>query len=248
MDALLTNSPPTSEPIPAEDSAPARAATNLYSFAQMRLKVGDRLHLEPPRRIVGGRTSVTMLGWLEGQSVITTAPQNDAGRLVLQEGELVLMRAFTGKNAFAFRATVLKVAYLPFAYLHLSFPDKVEGVEIRNSPRCHVRVPAMITAGGKAPFQGNILNIGTTGVLIETDVPMDQDGSLIKIAFSLELHGVPVSLDLSARVCGAKGAVAGDDPSRHQHGAEFRNLQPNDRLVLGSLICYQLYEHPRSAA
>jgi hypothetical protein len=43
-----------------------------------------------------------MLGWLWVQCVIATAPQNTDGRLVLQEGELVLIRSFTGKSAVAF--------------------------------------------------------------------------------------------------------------------------------------------------
>jgi hypothetical protein len=43
-----------------------------------------------------------MLGWLGVQCVIATAPQNTVGRLVLQEGELVLIRSFTGKSAVAF--------------------------------------------------------------------------------------------------------------------------------------------------
>jgi hypothetical protein len=49
-------------------------------------------------------------------------------------------------------------------------------------------------------------------------------------------------------VCGAKGAAARDGTPRYQYGVEFRNLQPNDRLILGSLVWYQMYEHPRSVA
>jgi hypothetical protein len=246
MEALTTEAKSAADPVPAEVPVSSRAATLPATFAQMRLKVGDQVHLEPPRRIAGGRATVMLLGWLEGQSVIVTAPQNDAGRLVLQEGELVLMRAFTGKSAFAFRATVLKAAHLPFHYLHLNFPDKVEGVAIRNSPRCRLRLPAEIAVSGKAAGQGNILNIGTTGALIETAEPLGQDEGMIQIAFSFELHGVPVSLDLRAQVCGAKSAAATDGTPRHQYGVEFRNLQPNDRLILGSLVCYRMYEHPRS--
>jgi len=246
MEALTIEAKAAADPVPAEVPVSTRAATRPATFAEMRLKVGDQVHLDPPRRIAGGRATVILLGWLEGQSVIVTAPQNGAGRLVLQEGERVLMRAFTGKSAFAFRASVLKAAYLPYPYLHLSFPDKVEGVAIRSSPRCRVRLPAEITAGGKAAGPGNILNIGTTGALIETAGPLVQDDGLIQIAFSLELHGVPVSLDLGAQVCGAKNAPAGGDARCHQYGVEFKNLQPNDRLILGSLVWYQMYEHPRS--
>ena len=246
MEALQEKAPTLPAPDAAAVPPPARVAALPSSFAQMRLKVGDQIHLEPPRRIVAGRATVTTLGWLEGQSIMVTAPQNDAGRLVLQEGEQVLLRAFTGKSAFAFCTTVLKAAHQPFHYLHLSFPDKVEGVAIRNSPRCRMRLPAAITPPGRATSQGNILNIGTTGALIEAAEPLAPGEGMIQIAFALELHGVPVSLDLRAQVCGAKGAPAAGGVPLRQYGVEFRQLQPNDRLVLGSLVWYRMYEDPRS--
>lgn len=32
------------------------------------------------------------------------------------------------------------------------------------------------------------------------------------------------------------------------NGVEFRSLPPSDRLILGSLVWYQMYEHPQSVA
>lgn len=212
----------------------------------MHLKVGDQVHLEPPRRLAGGRATVVILGWREGQSVLATAPMNAAGRLVLQEGEQVLLRAFTGRSAFAFRATVLRTAHQPFHYLHLSFPDKVDGVAIRSSPRCRVNLATEIASGNAASCAGKILNIGTTGALIECAVRLDKERWLVRIAFAFELHGVPVSLDLHAQVCVEKDAPTAEGAQRYQYGVEFKELQPNDRMVLGSLVWYQMYEHPRS--
>ena len=100
-DALLANPEAAAESIPAEDLVSARTVTNLYTLTQVRLRLGDQHHLEPAHRIGVGRTSVMMLGWLGVQCVIAPAPQNTVGRLVLQEGELVLIRSFTGKSAFA---------------------------------------------------------------------------------------------------------------------------------------------------
>ena len=248
MDVLSTKAEGAAEPVSTASPIPTPTAKSLYTFAQMHVKVGDQLSLEPPSQTGGRRTSVMVLGWFEGQSLIVTAPQNKGGRLVLQQGELVLIRAFTGKSAFAFRATVQKTAHQPFNYMHLSFPDKVEGVDIRSSPRCRLNLPVAITSGGRAAGQGNILNIGTTGALIETTGPLAQDDDMIQIAFSFELHGVPVSLELRAQVHGKKSTAAHDATPRHQYGVEFRDLQPNDRLILGSLVWYEMYEHPQSVA
>ena len=30
----------------------------------------------------------------------------------------------------------------------------------------------------------------------------------------------------------------------HQYGVEFEDLTPNDRLVLGSLLWFEMHEHP----
>ena len=214
-------------------------------FADMHIKVGDPLHLEPPRPVAGGRATASLLGWLDGASVMVTAPVNAAGRLALQEGELLVLRAFTGRSAFAFRATVLRVAYQPFAYLHLSFPDKIDVAAIRSSPRCRVSLPARIGAGGRS-CDGRIVNIGTNGALIETAGPVSKDQSPIQVAFSFELHGVAVALDLQADLCGEKITPEGGGESRCQYGVAFTRMQPNDRLILGSLVWYRMYEDPRS--
>ncbi len=215
----------------------------------MRLKIGNLIPLEPMRwPHAGGRVTVKVLGWLESASLLVVVPQNAAGRVTLQEGEQLLARAFTGKSAFSFRTRVLKVAYQPFQYMHLGFPEKIERVDIRNSYRCRVRLPAMISAAGKADGAAIIVNIGTNGALLESVALVDKDAGPIRIAVSFELYGVPVSLVLSAEVRAAKTEPAAGGFPRHQCGVEFKDLQPNDRLALGSLLWFQMYEHPDHAA
>jgi len=248
MQALPANTLDAAETGAAPSRAALRAPAAPSTFADMRLKVGDQVYLEPPMAVAGGRATVTVLGWLEGTSLIVTAPQNAAGRLALQEDELVLLRAFTGTSAYAFRAAVLKTARQPFHHLHLSFPDKVEGVAVRNSPRCRLRLPARIGVEGRAPGEGSILNIGTTGALIESAEALECGQGLIQIGFAFELHGVPVSLELRAKVCGEKNIPAADATAPRQYGVEFAQMQPNDRLILGSLVWYRMYEYPRSVS
>jgi len=93
---------------------------------------------------------------------------------------------------------------------------------------------------------GNILNIGTTGALIEVAGALQKEQNQIKLSFSFELHGVAVSLNLTAQVCGEKSVSNVDGVPLPQYGVEFQNLQPNDRLILGGLVWYRMYEHPRT--
>jgi len=259
MNAITTMAEVAAEPvpqeIPEEAAASASAAALPSAFADMHLNVGDQLHLEPPRWVAHERLTVNLLGWLDGVSLIISAPQKSGQRVVLQVDDMVVLRGFNGRNAFAFSAAVTNVSRRPFAHLHVSFPDKVECVAVRSSPRCRVRLPARITAGG-AVVEASILNIGTAGALIESANPLGEDAGAVRIAFSHKLHGVPVSFDLQATVCGAKsaappaesaGAAGAAGAPVYQYGVEFTDLQPNDQLMLGSLVWYTLHENPRSA-
>lgn len=244
MDAARNPLPSAFQPAsPGTSGASQQAAQT--AFAQMRLKVGDTIHIGLQSGLIKGRSTVTVLGWLENVCIMVTAPNEDNLRLLLKEGEPVLARVFTGQNAFAFNGTVLKNVHAPFRHLHLSFPEKVESASIRSSPRCRVNLPAQVTAGRTGPTDATIIDIGTNGALIETAEVADADKNAIEIACSLELHGVPVSLKLRGEILALRNKSEDANP-RCQYGVRFTNPESNDRLILGSLVCYQMLEFPRS--
>lgn len=210
----------------------------------MRLKVGDMLPLEGRLAFAGGQANVGLLGWLEGVSLIITLPRNAAGLVRLDAGDPVTLRAFTGKSAFAFRTTVLRVAYQPFGYAHLRFPDKIDAVLIRTSFRHRMQLPATVRHGDAAAIPAIIRNIGTSGALIETTVSLGAAGSSLTLSTDFELHGVPVRLDLSAAIRSARSQLDAAGGTAHQYGVEFQALAPNDRLILGSLLWYEMHENP----
>lgn len=210
----------------------------------MRLKVGDLLPLEARLPFAGGVATVQLLGWLERASILVTLPRNAAGLVPLDVGDQVTMRAFTGKSAFAFRTTVLRAAYQPFGYAHLRFPQQIDAVVIRSSFRHRLSLPASVRQGDGAPTPAIIRNIGTSGALIETATPLSHPGAMLTVSTDFELHGVAVHLDLQAAVRSSR-EVADDAGARaHQSGVEFQNLAPNDRLILGSLLWYEMHENP----
>lgn len=259
------DSPPVAETKPALPADP-----DTYSFSDMRMKVGDRAQLEPPQYTGAGRAQVKVVGWLEGESWIVTLPHTRAGWIELCEGEIVLLRVFTGRRAFAFKSTVLKTAHLPFKHLHLSLPDHAEGQVVRDALRCRVDLPATFTpADGKGPTPGRIENISASGALLESTASLGDEGANITLEVELELHGVPTSLRLQATIrsvkCSQAAASAGDPkavdgakvtedaeaapkPGNYKTGVSFKDLAANDRLILGALIWYELHEHPNSAA
>jgi len=182
-------------------SAPAsHAISSPATFAEMHLKVGDKIPIETShsRETKSKRLLAKIVGWSEGSSLLVSLSPQTIHAGLIKDNEKMLLRAFTGKTAFAFSTTVLKIEHFPFTYLHLSFPKKVEAVEVRSSFRHGVRLPATITTDGKTDVTGDILDIGMTGVRIGTAEQL-QDETPIRLAMQFELHEVPVSSNCTPR-------------------------------------------------
>ncbi|MGH8638867.1 MAG: flagellar brake protein [Burkholderiales bacterium] len=238
------------EPSPQQAAAPvttpAPDGKSPCQFRDMRLKVGDRVQIAPPEQIGAGRLSATVVGWVEGKSLILTIPQTPAGRLCLHAGEYVVVRAFTGRSAFAFSCTVLRSTVKPCDYLHLSFPDRIDGVGVRSSPRFRLGLPARVKlAQGSEAIQVTIDNIGSTGALLVCDRPLGATGDSVEVAFDVVLHDVPVSLALRAQI---KTADQAADAAHYRHGVFFVEPSTNDRLILAALVWFNMYENPKLSA
>jgi Flagellar protein YcgR/PilZ domain len=244
MTSALETSPETSlEPAAVTANTPAPAAKPPFQFRDMRLKVGDRVQIEPPTQLGTGRVSAKVVGWVEGQNLILTIPQTPAGRLCLHAGEFVVVRAFTGRSAFAFSCTVLRGTAKPIDFLHLSFPDRIDGVDVRSSPRFRVGLPAEVHAAeGSEAVQATIDNIGSTGALLVCANPLGAIGVTVQVAFDIVLHEVPLSLALQAEIRTAERAV---DTAQYRHGVSFVEPSANDRLVLAALVWFNMYENPK---
>jgi hypothetical protein len=213
-------------------------------FTDIHLNVGDTVFLDFSGARAHGRASSTVLGWREGVSVMVTQPVTADKQLQLFEGETVTLRVFTGRSAYAFKGNVLKTNSLPFPYVHLSFPKWVQAVEIRKSPRSRVDMPATFSVDGQHAGLGIIVDLGTAGALLDTGEVLDTSVESLQLAVSFELHDVPVSLDLHANILGMKGYSSQGEQTSVQYRLAFDQLKPNDRLVLSSLLWFQMYEHP----
>lgn len=242
------------ETLPGETTKDAKAAGETYRFGDMRLKVGDRLQIQPPAQLTQERFTVRLIGYLEGQSVLVTPPYANGLRLPLQEGENIIIRYFSGQNAFGFSATINKIAKLPYEYYHLSFPDTVKGMIVRKAPRVRTRIIASVLrpdqAPGTDPKSAIIANVSATGALLDSRQALGEKGDVIRLAFRVHLHNVDALLSVSGAI---RAVFADDDPDPDKpafihHGIEFQDLEPNDSVILQSLIYQQMVESPHTLA
>jgi len=217
-----------------------------HTFADAHLNVGDTVYLEFSGVEAHGRASATVVGWREGHSVLVTMPLAGDRPMQLFDGEPVTLRMFNGRSAFAFQSVVRRVASLPFPYVHLAYPRRVQSVEIRRSPRSRVDMPATFSVDGQPAGVGTVVDIGTAGALLDTGRMLDKLVQHLTLSLSFELHLVPVQLTLSAHILGMKAYASTGETTHVQYRLAFQSLQPNDRLVLASLVWFEMYEHPEN--
>ena len=241
---------------PAADksSSPGQQpADSLYTFDDMRLKAEDRLQLEPPSQLARERFSVKVIGYLRGASLLVTVPITANGlRLQLMEKEKVVMRSFSGQNAFGFACTIEKIIRIPFEYMHLSFPDNIQGIKIRKAPRIKTRIIATVHLGqpSKSTQRSALISdISANGVSLEAKQPLGEKGDILRLAFRVQLHNVDAYLSVKGIIRAVLGeAVLADGQMAGflRFGIEFQDLQANDSVVLQSMVYQQMIENPHN--
>lgn len=233
------------------DQTRANESGTQFTFDDMKLKVESRLQLEPPKQLGSERILVKVIGYLRSASLLVTAPATANGvRLQLLEGEKVVMRSFSGQNAFAFACIVGRVCKLPYEYLHLSFPDVIEGVVIRKAARVKTNIIAAVqnanSRNAEEQTSALISNISANGAALDAKRPLGKKGDILNLAFRVNLHKIDAFLSIKGAI---RAVLSGEDadipgPEIIRYGVEFQSLQPNDMVILQSMIYQQIIESP----
>lgn len=263
LDLLLASNPlrelswqSAAEKSASENSALEKALSNnsdsRFTFQDMRLRVGDRIQLQPPASMGTERHIVRLLGYLDNASLMVTAPVVNGMRLPVREHDKIVARVFSSQKAFAFDCTVVRICKMPYDYLHLSFPDVVQGAVIRKSPRIKTKIIASISTpgGGNEKQPGVIVNLSADGALVKARQQLAGKSEEIVMSFRVNLHNMEAYLTARAVVRNlfADEEKEGADALRIQHGIQFLDLQPNDSVILQSLIYQQMIEQPHTLA
>lgn len=242
---FLTDEEVTAEPAKADETGTS------YTFDDMKLKPEDRLQLQPPAQLTSERFLVKVIGYLRCGSLLVTAPITANGlRLQIREGEKVVMRSFSGQNAFGFACKIERVCKIPYEYLHLSIPDVIQGIVVRKAPRVKTRIIAAVQNVNPANTGGQvsalISNISANGLALDAKQPLGSKGDILNLAFRVRLHQASAFLSVKGLICAVLNGDSDSAPKNGliRHGIEFQDLQPNDSVILQSMIYQQIIENP----
>lgn len=220
------------------------------SFAEMRIRVGDRIQMQLPSSYGEERVFVKVVGFLDHVSLLVTAPEFNANRQTLREKEKVLIRGFSKQTAFAFDSVIKKVNTFPFSYLHLSFPEKIQGSLVRKDPRIKVRIIASIKKqeGDDLEEKVSVLisNLSASGAFAHHKNGVFNANQKVQVTFQIKVHGIENVMVMNAII---RNIVKQEDAAMTESlgtglGLQFVDIEQQSFLLLQSLAYQQMIEQP----
>lgn len=237
---------------PAAASTPSAVPTSVvaatepakYQFEDLRLKAGDRMQIQLPVNVTEEKQIVRLIGFLEKQCLLITLPANLNWQKPVREGDKVIARVFLGRGAFGFTSHIHKVIRSPFDYLHLTWPTEFQGLLIRKAPRVKTELAAKVqTAAGSVETQ--VVNLSATGMMLSSTTPLGAKGEELAVTLPLAIYDVTTELALRGTIK-LVNTRKDEDGEVHLSGVEFVNLQPNETLILQSVVHHELGRNPYS--
>ncbi|MDV7395390.1 PilZ domain-containing protein, partial [Arthrospira platensis SPKY1] len=116
---------------------------------------------------------------------------------------------------------------------------------IRKATRVRTRLAAEVGPDADDPAMqpGTLLNISATGVLLHTRASVGDKGGTVRLRFGFKLHDVDSELTVAVDI---RNVEREDDSNGegadYHYGLDFRNLQPNDRLMIRSFVYQTIIE------
>jgi hypothetical protein len=207
------------------------------AFDGIKLAIGDPLQIQTQVEQSESRYYVKLIGYLKGKGVLVTAPQVEGNLCYIKEGQVLVVRFFAGKNAYAFTTSVNKVTNVPFPHLHLSYPPLVRGLVVRSGERVNVRIICTVSVSDDAKtiaIPGVLTNISVGGALLSSKKEMGAKNDLLVVKFRVFIRDIEFFLTIDATIC----SLSRDDSGEFLHGLRFAGL-PNDMAIALTAFVYQ---------
>jgi c-di-GMP-binding flagellar brake protein YcgR len=212
--------------------APSRGQESIVGMDEVRWQIGDAVTLQL-KEAPEARYSISLIGSLAGKSVLLSAPVKDGKYIHLRDGQIVIVRALSGRRAYAFATSVLKYQNLPYPYLHLACPREVRCTVIRRDARVEVDLDAFLIIGTAPPAKISLLDISVGGVSGIGNFLGSGKDATGRLRFIVNVAGEERGLDLDVVL---RMVEADADPHYAKYGLEFVDVSARDRVILSAFV------------
>jgi c-di-GMP-binding flagellar brake protein YcgR len=224
----------------------------MSGMKKFALQAGAKLLLQFLDNPKLGRFQVTIIGYVEGSSLMITAPMSNGSILLLREGQQFIVRLLSGTQIIGFNSEVLKVYNNPFSYVHLKPPIEVEQLNVRNAHRVELDLIASVNTierdeeSGKInrssvsdAIASKINNMSTTGCQIQMVNPLPEESRELMISMKITVAEQERLLSIDAVVRSHREAEI-ENNIWHIYGLQFNELDDGRRLLLHGYVYEKL--------
>lgn len=208
------------------------------SFESIGLPIGSSLVLE--RVETGKKYPVQLLGFRLHRSLMVTAPQTKGAEVLLDSGEALNVRFINGKTVGAFESQVVFRCYQPFSYIHLSYPEQIESIDVRNAERVSADLEASVDSDfvmvGDWPKQVVLRNLSESGLCFVSDEFLGLIGHELNFSVTLSINTIEKTLCLPGVIRNIEHLTLDSGQKEYQVGVQFLTVDENDFLVLSSYV------------
>jgi len=166
----------------------------------------------------------TLVGMERGRYLICSAPYVPGIWAVLNGPDQTTIRYLCEGVVYGFKCTLLTVLEKPFRLLVLSYPEKIETVNLRQ----HQRVPCLIPATarmGEAAYNGALLDLSESGCCFVCDASEDKEKTISsgnELDISYHMPGSPGDHVVKIKVTSVRR-----QGSRVTVGGSFEGIEQN---------------------
>ena len=216
------------------DKTPAPSKEILVDMADVRWAVGETMFLQVLDNSAL-RYTVKLIGFVKNKTILMTAPMSDGKFEFIREGQSYIVRAFSGKKAYAFMASAIKSVHTPHPYLHLTYPKQVRCNVVRQAARADVKIIASLSVGEHEARSGAgmLTDLSVGGASATAKEPLGAKGEVGRVKFKLQAVGQDEFLNLQAIL---RWVGPAENSSGFKHGFEFVDVAMHDRLILSAFV------------
>lgn len=228
---------PSSEPVEREVDQPA-SNTKPALMEDVDWRIGETFFLQEEGSQV--RHAVKLIGCIKQVSVLVMAPQINGNYVFIRDGQNFVVRAFAGKSAYAFSASVVKSLHAPHPYLHLSYPKEIACAVVRRGTRIPVSLISSISVGGADHRAATILSdVSLGGAACTLKEQIGVPGQACKLAFKVNLDGNGLLLNPDAIL---RSITPVENGSGYRCGFEFVELPATEKMALAAFLHQTMVE------
>ncbi len=216
----------------------------------LKILVGDILQLQKAGDDTSERYASTVIGFVPGKSLLVTTPMVNDKSVLVREGQQFTVRMIQGSHIQGFVARVIHNAMAPYPYIHLSFPQEVEYIQIRNADRTDADIP-VVTRDIKLPDQkdnwksASIKDISASGARLESMSKIGKKDDTLLLRFKLQICSKEEEMELQTiiRNVDEPSDVDADEWGVYVFGAQFKDPGRLEQVLLQNYVMEQRMIH-----